>query len=206
MDNLYKRFDGIIIDILKEIGNIGASNAATALAKLIDKRVNMDIPMVNVLDFSDVPEVLGGAEKEVVGTFLKIEGDIDGSIMFLLTKESSTELLNLLMPGVADDGLNEISLSALKEISNILTGAYISSLAELTKLNIKISVPSISCDMAGAILSVPAIHFGLFGDKILLIENKFSEIENGHSVNGFFILIPEVESYGTILRSLGVKI
>ncbi len=206
MDDLYKKFDSIVIDVLKEIGNIGASNAATALAKLINKRIDMDVPMVNVLDFSDVPDMLGGAEEEVVGTFLKIDGDIDGSIMFLLTKESSTELLDLLMPGISDNGLNELSLSALTEISNILTGAYISSLAELTKLNIKISVPSISCDMAGAILSVPAIHFGLFGDKILLIENKFSEMEHGHSVNGFFILIPEVESYGTLLRSLGVKI
>jgi chemotaxis protein CheC len=110
------------------------------------------------------------------------------------------------MPGISSDGFNEFCFSALQEIGNILAGSYISSLSSLSNLDIKISVPSLALDMAGAILSVPAIHFGLIGDKILIIENEFVEEPAAESVNGFFILIPEVDSYDTLLKSLGVQI
>jgi chemotaxis protein CheC len=206
MSTAIEKFDSVILDVLKEIGNIGAGNAATALAKMISKKVDMKVPLVNVLDFSEVPEILGGPEMEVVGIFFKLEGEIEGSIMFVLDTESAMKLIELLMPGISTDGFNEFAFSALQEIGNILAGSYISSLSSLSDLDIKISVPSLALDMAGAILSVPAIHFGLIGDKILMIENEFVEEIEQDSVNGFFILIPEVDSYDTLLGSLGVQI
>jgi chemotaxis protein CheC len=206
MNEVVEKFDTVILDVLKEIGNIGAGNAATALAKMISKKVDMKVPLVNVLDFSDVPDILGGPEKEVVGIFFKLEGEIEGSIMFVLDTKSAQQLIELLMPGITTDGFNDFCFSALQEIGNILAGSYISSLSSLSNLDIKISVPSLALDMAGAILSVPAIHFGLIGDKILIIENEFVEIVESDSVNGFFILIPEVDSYDVLLSSLGVQI
>ena len=102
--------------------------------------------------------------------------------------------------------INEMSISAIQEIGNILSGSYVSSLSVLTNLNISISVPSMAIDMAGAILSVPAIQFGLTGDKMLIIENQFSEIEPGKDVKGVFLLVPDSESYPILLNSLGVSI
>jgi len=206
MSELVEQFDTVVLDVLKEVGNIGAGNAATALAKMISKKVDMKVPLVNVLEFSEVPEILGGPEEEVVGIFFKLEGEIEGSIMFVLETKSALQLIELLMPGISSDGFNEFCFSALQEIGNILAGSYISSLSSLSNLDIKISVPSLALDMAGAILSVPAIHFGLIGDKILIIENEFVEEPSAESVNGFFILIPEVDSYDTLLKSLGVQI
>lgn len=206
MSTVVENFDSVVLDVLKEIGNIGAGNAATALAKMISKKVDMKVPLVNVLDFSEVPEILGGPEMEVVGIFFKLEGEIEGSIMFVLDTNSAQKLIELLMPGISTDGFNEFAFSALQEIGNILAGSYISSLSSLSNLDIKISVPSLALDMAGAILSVPAIHFGLIGDKILMIENEFVEEFEKDSVNGFFILIPEVDSYDILLGSLGVQI
>lgn len=206
MSRVIENFDTVVLDVLKEIGNIGAGNAATALAKMISKKVDMKVPLVNVLDLSDVPEILGGAEEEVVGIFFKLEGEIEGSIMFVLDTQSALKLIELLMPGISSDGFNEFCFSALQEIGNILAGSYISSLSSLSNLDIKISIPSLALDMAGAILSVPAIHFGLMGDKILIIENEFVEDLSEDSVNGFFILIPEVDSYDVLFKSLGVQI
>lgn len=206
MNKLIENFDSMVIDVLKEVGNIGAGNAATALAKMISKKVDMKVPLVNVLDFAEVPEILGGPEKEVVGIFFKLEGELEGSIMFVLDVDSAMKLIDILMPGIASEGFNDFCLSALQEIGNILAGSYVSSLASLSSLDIKISVPSLAIDMAGAILSVPAIHFGLIGDKILIIENEFIELTENGSVSGFFILIPEVDSYDVLLRSLGVQI
>ena len=92
--------------------------------------------------------------------------------------------------------------SALQEIGNIITGAYLSSLSNLTQMSINASIPYIAIDMAGAILSVPAIEFGKIGDNALLIQTEFGE--NDTQVNGFFILIPTLDSYNAILSSLGL--
>ncbi|HZK27194.1 MAG TPA: chemotaxis protein CheC [Thermoclostridium sp.] len=191
------------LDILKEIGNIGAGNAATALAKLIDKKVDMKVPQVRIMGFSEISDVLGGAETPVVGVLLGIHGDISGYILFLLEEKAAHILVNLLMGKKADDEFeyNEISLSALKEVGNILTGSYLSSLSILTNLSIVSGVPDIAIDMAGAILSVPAIEFATTADVVLYIETEFAEGDK--SVIGDFFLVPDSASYIKLLKTLG---
>lgn len=196
----------IILDVLKEIGNIGAGNAATALAKMINKKVDMDVPKVNIMDFQQVPGMLGGEEVEVVGIVFKLSGDIEGTIMYLVESENAHTLIDLLMPGMRQGEFDEFSISALHEIGNILAGSYISSLSGLTNLTINMSVPSLTIDMAGAILSVPAIQFGLIGDKILIIENDFVEEMGSDSLQGYFFLIPDVDSYDALFGSLGITL
>lgn len=205
MGEYFDQMNGLVLDVLKEIGNIGAGNAATALAKMIDKKVDMKVPKVSILEFKEVPELLGGEETQVCGIFFKIEGDINGSIMFLLEMDSAFNLIDLLMPR-DEHTMDEFTFSALREIGNILSGSYVSSLSGLTGLNMHISVPSLCIDMAGAILSVPAIHFGQIGDRILIIENQFIEPEENEAVRGFFFLIPDVESYDILFKSLGVSL
>ena len=123
--------------------------------------------------------------------------------MFLVQQGSAKHLVNKLMMGMGSegDGLNEMELSAMQEVSNIITGAYLNSLSTLTNLKIYPSPPALTMDMAGAILSVPAIEFGTIGDKILLIQSQFYDEV---SIDGYFILIPDLESYGKILSSLGL--
>lgn len=187
-------------DVLKELGNIGAGNATTALAHMLNCKVDMSVPQVRLLDFKDVGAILGGEEQIMAGVYLMVEGDITGSIMFLVKKEAAKNLVSLLMGTESnEDELTEMEQSALKEIGNIITASYLNSLSTLTKLVIYPSVPALSVDMAGAILSVPAIEFGLMGDKILLIQNQFSE-----GLDGFFVLVPDLESYDKILSSIGM--
>ena len=191
-------------DILKELGNIGAGNATTALAQMLGCKVDMKVPQVKLLDFQEVGAVMGGEEQIMAGIYLLVEGDITGSIMFLLNEQSAHELVGKLMGMqlAADEPLNEMELSALKEIGNIITGAYLNSLSMLTNMKIIPSIPAISIDMAGAILSVPAIEFGELGDKILLIQTQFTD---DLTLDGFFILVPDLESYDKILGSLGIS-
>lgn len=187
-------------DVLKELGNIGAGNATTALAHMLNCKVDMSVPQVRLLDFKDVGAILGGEEQIMAGVYLMVEGDITGSIMFLVKKEAAKNLVSLLMGTESnEDELTEMEQSALKEIGNIITASYLNSLSTLTNLVIYPSVPALSIDMAGAILSVPAIEFGLMGDKILLIQNQFSE-----GLDGFFVLVPDLESYDKILSSIGM--
>ena len=182
--------------------NIGAGNAMTALAQLLNCKVDMQVPQVRLLEFKDVGSLIGGEEQIMAGIYLAVSGDITGSIMFLLDQESAKHLACKLMGMEMTEGeFGEMELSALMEIGNIITGAYLNSLAAITNLKIVPSPPAICIDMAGAILSVPAIEFGTIGDRILLIQSQFmDEIE----LDGYFIMVPDIESYGKILSSLGM--
>mgnify|MGYP002626998468 CR=1 FL=1 len=191
-------------DVLKEIGNIGAGNAMTSLATMLNTKVDMKVPQVRLLEFKDVGSMVGGEEQIMVGIYLGVEGDITGSIMFLVEKESAKILISKLMMGMeVPDEFGEMELSAMQEIGNIISGSYLNSLATLTNLKIYPTTPNLTIDMAGAILSVPAIEFGIMGDKILMIETIFTD---DVELNGFFIMIPDIESYVKIMTSLGIPI
>ena len=191
-------------DILKELGNIGAGNATTALAQMLGGKLDMSVPQVRLLEFKEVGDLMGGADQIMSGIYLGVEGDISGSMMFLLGIESAKHLVAKLMMQEPTDGpFTEIELSALKEVGNIITGSYLNSLSALTNLKMLPTVPSVAVDMAGAILSVPAIEFGLIGDNILLIETQFNDET---AMNGYFILLPDLDSYSKILSSLGISL
>lgn len=194
-------------DVLKEIGNIGAGNATTALATMLNIKVDMSVPNVELLPFDNISSFIGSEEQTVVGILLEIQGDIDGMMMFLFDMKSAHHLVNSLMMrdvhqdenGMAD--FSEMEMSALNEIGNIVSGSYLSALSGLTGMKMVSSVPALSIDMLGALLSVPAIEFGKYGDKLLMIQSEFGEDD---FVTGYFLLIPELESYDKILTSLGM--
>ena len=194
-------------DVLKEIGNIGAGNATTALATMLNIKVDMSVPNVALLPFDNISSFIGSEEQTVVGILLEIQGDIDGMMMFLFDMKSAHHLVNSLMMrdvhqdenGMAD--FSEMEMSALNEIGNIVSVSYLSALSGLTGMKMVSSVPALSIDMLGALLSVPAIEFGKYGDKLLMIQSEFGEDD---FVTGYFLLIPELESYDKILTSLGM--
>ncbi|MCM1044534.1 MAG: chemotaxis protein CheC [Candidatus Gastranaerophilales bacterium] len=192
-------------DVLRELGNIGAGNAMTALSQMMQCKVDMKVPQVKLVEFSEVGSLMGGEEQVMVGVLLGVEGDITGSMMFLIEKSSGKHLVNKIMMGMAPEGddFSEMELSAMQEVGNIITGAYLNSLSTLTNLKIFPSPPALTVDMAGAILSVPAIEFGVYGDHLLLIQSQFFDEV---AIDGYFILIPDVESYSKILSSLGMSV
>lgn len=198
------KIDNMQFDVLREIGNIGAGNATTALSQMINSKIDMKVPNVELLEFKELSDIVGGAENIVVGILFTLEGSIDGMMMFMMERKASRHLVNLLLGNLNEEEaeFSEMELSALNEIGNIIAGAYLSSLSTLTNMTILSSVPYMAIDMAGAILSVPAIEFGKIGDKALLIETEFGD--QIRSVNGYFILIPTLKSYSAILSSLGL--
>ncbi len=193
------------IDVLKEIGNIGAGNATTAIANMLSLKVDMSVPMVDLTPVEKIGGIIGSEEDIIVGIMLGVETDITGSMMFLLDLSSAHHLVNRMMmrdPEYNED-FDEMDLSAIKEIGNIIAGAYLSALSGLTNLTITPSIPYVAVDMAAAILSVPAIQFGMVSDNALIIK---TEIGGENAISGYFILMPEGDSYAKILQALGIPI
>ncbi|WP_231036570.1 chemotaxis protein CheC [Pectinatus sottacetonis] len=193
------------LDAIREIGNVGAGNSATALSQLINKKIDMDVPSVSVVPLADVPELVGGPDTMVAGIFLRVYGKAPGSVLFLMPKESAFYLVEHLLgePKNSDGELDEMDQSALMEIGNILAGAYLNALSYYTKLTLLPSIPAMAVDMAGAILNVVIVQLGQMGDHALVIETQFLSEDDG--INGHFFLIPDSGSLQTILNAVGVK-
>ena len=193
------------LDALKEIGNVGAGNSATALSQLINRKIDMTVPQIAIMPLWDVPDVVGGPDAMVAGVFLRVYGPAPSSILFLLPRDSAFSLVDMLMGREQGytTSLNSMDESALMEIGNILAGAYLNALSHFTKLTLLPSIPSLAMDMAGAILSVILIQLGEMGDHALVIETEFTTENDG--VKGHFFLIPDPGSLSTILAAIGVK-
>jgi chemotaxis protein CheC len=193
------------LDVLREIGNVGAGNAATSLSQMLGRKIEMTVPRINILPFRDVADAVGGGESLVAGVFLQVTGSAPSSILFIMPIQSASLLIDLLMGRAlkADCELTEMDQSALREIGNILAGSYLNALGAFTSLEFNQSVPALAVDMAGAILSEILYKLGQVGDYALVIETEF--IEDEKQVKGHFFLLPEPGSLDKIMESLGVK-
>ena len=202
--DIFRNLAEINVDVLREVGNIGAGHAATALSRLVDKPIDMAVPAVRMLPFDEIAEQVGGPEQLVIATFLRVEGDAPGNLFFIMKPHASKKLLRSLsgIEVISDDDYTEMEISALSEIGNILAGSYLSSLADFTGLYMTPTVPALAIDMAGAILSFGLMQFGQMGDGALLIDTTF--LEGDEEVEGQFFLIPDPSSFAKIFRALGV--
>lgn len=194
------------IDILKEIGNIGSGNAASALSEMLGKSITMRVPDVRVLDYQAVIDEMGGPEKVTTGILVLTHGDLEGMIMFLLDDSFAKVVLSTFL---GKDNVNVLEIkqdmtdfSAVVEMGNIMAGSYLKALGLLTNMVIDMDVPSMTVDMMGAIMNYPMIEFSEVGDKVLLINDGF-EIDNV-SIKSNIIMIPTVDSLNLLMEKLGV--
>ena len=93
----YSDLNDMHIDALREIGNIGAGNAASSLAMMLADQIDISVPTVRILEYERVMEELGGPEQMIVGLLLCLEGDVNGMIMFLLHQNFANKLVGSLL-------------------------------------------------------------------------------------------------------------
>lgn len=206
MQNAESLFSDMHLDILKEIGSMGTAHAATALSKMVNKKVTMPVPKVSWLEFQNVANFVGGPEAVIVGILVSLSGNIQGMMMYLMSLEAAHNIAELIIgtpPPENELYFGDMERSVIEEVSNIMLSAYLGSLAGLTNSQIKPSIPYMCVDMANAILSVPASEFGRVADKMLFIESQIA-VEN-IKFSGCFVLVPNLHSFYRILRALGVE-
>ncbi len=192
------------IDVLTEVGNIGAGNAMTALSSMIGQMVDIEVPAVKILGFQEAIDYSGGAEKTIAGILVPITGDIEGEMLFLLEEDLVDLVVSTFfgVEGVDLLNLDPEMMSALTELGNIMAASYINAIAGLTNMTMQVEIPMLSVDMLGAIMSVPAAEMGRISDKLLYIDNLM--IIDKVSVKSKMMLLPTVESLDKLLRTLGV--
>lgn len=197
----YSNLSALQLDALKEVSNIGAGNAATALSMMLGKKVDMTVPSVNVVRLEEIVEENG--ECEVAGTVVRVLGDIAGNTLLVFKNTTAENIIEKLV-GSKQSPESEMGSSVLCEIANIISASYMNSIAQLTNLVILPSVPATSYDMLGAILTTTFIESNQYDEYILDIETVFLD-DTEENIGGHFYYIPMPGSLEKILKSIGIN-
>jgi len=200
-----REFSKMEIDALKEFVNVGTGHSATALSKLIDKKVDVSVPELSIVPIGKVPERLGGAETQIVGLYFKIIGDITGSVLLFFPLQTASSLTALLTAGMKPDNpaeYEELERSAMMELGNILTNSYINALAQMLDSKIFISIPFYSSDILGAVIDLLLIEIAEVADFALLMETVVESPDT--KLSGNFIIFPDAPSLEKILTKAGL--
>ncbi|MGE5308835.1 MAG: chemotaxis protein CheC [Deltaproteobacteria bacterium] len=197
------KFSDIQKDALREIGNICAGNAATALSQLLDRKIDIVVPRILFLPIEQVPEAVGGNDKLVVGLMLRVLGDLPSNIIFIFSQRDALVLASLMTGKQPSESrvISDIERSALKEVGVILANAYLGALGSFVGLGLVPTVPELIMDMAGAIVDYILIDLSCKSTFALLVESEFQEPTA--KVTGHFFLIPDPEGLELMLKAIG---
>lgn len=197
------KFNENKLDVLRELANIGVGNAVTALSQMLnEEKIGMDVPIVDLVLLQDVPEMLGGAEQPVAGVYIESHGDLSLTFLFVLPLDSAARLITILVPDSIGD-FDEMGLSALIEVGNILTGSYLNALSALTNLRLMASPPEIAVDMSGAIITTVVAEANIADDKVVLLKTSLNAFES--HIEGHVIILPGSDALSKIFALLGIR-
>jgi chemotaxis protein CheC len=190
------------LDALREISNIGAGHAVTALHQMTQKVIMLEVPEVTLLPFKEVVTRLGGPEEEVVGLFFRVFGEARGNMLVAMPKASAEQLLKILF-GKEGMQFGEMEISALKEVGNILSSSYLNAMGSLLKRTFIPSIPSFSLDMAQAVVDLLLIELAEVTHEALVVETFFRSRDQ--SFDGHFFLLPDPNSISFLIEAISAK-
>lgn len=201
----YDGLNEMQLDVVKEIGNIGAGNACTALSVLLGTTVDMSVPNVQILDFDATSEYLGGDAEEILGIRVDVTDDLEGMMFHIVRKTFAERIINTFYAKSLENlsALDEMDSSVLNEMANITSGAYANSIATLTNLFVNIGAPIQKCSTIGELLRIPFENNVTIGEKILVIDEEFEIGEEKISSN--MLLVLEKNSLKKLFDKLGVQ-
>ncbi len=200
----FDQLSGMELDTLQEIGSIGSGNAATALSSMLGCEVRIDMPEVRIMEYNEAIEWLGGPELITAGVLVRLEGEVNGTVMSVQREEFTSLVLEKIMGRTITnyDELTELDSSALIEVGNIMISAFINAISGMTGVAMRLTVPAFAVEMQGAILTIPMAEYAGQSNHIMTIGTNF--ICNQTAMVCRILLSPDVRSLNLLLSKLGV--
>ncbi len=195
------KYTELEIDCLKEVANIGGGNAATSLSQLLDKRIDMRVPMIEVLSYEEVYNDIMAEDKVVNSVIMNMSGDGEGIFVFVASVEA-TDLLAKMMMGSEDEISEELKNSALVELVNITVSSYLNAISKMMSVELMVSIPLQITDMFGAILSSVYMESEHYDENIMIIKNEFSY--NGEKIETSLYFVPRPGILEKLFKRLGI--
>ena len=194
------------LDALREVANIGAGHAATALSTMTGGTIMISVPTINIARLEDVPPQISGPEEPVAAVLMNMLGDLTGRTLLVFPKPTAIRMAELMLrkPQGTFTDLGDLEQSAIKEAGNILSGAYMNALSDFMGLMLLPSPPSLAVDMSDAVLTTAYLQFGSDRDYVFCVESEFYLQDIGERLRGFFLLLPDYASLQAILKAVRV--
>jgi chemotaxis protein CheC len=198
------------LDALREVANIGAGHAATALSQMIGETIMISVPMINIARLEEVPPQVAAPDEPVAAVLMHMLGDLTGRTLLVFPRRTAHRLASLLLrrpPDGADADSKEFSemdQSAIKEAGNILSSAYMTALSDFMGMMLLPSPPSLAVDMSDAVLTTTYLQFGTDRDLVFCVESEFLMDDTAEKLRGFFLLLPDPASLQAILKAIRV--
>jgi chemotaxis protein CheC len=192
------------LDALREVANIGAGHAATALSQMTGSTIMISVPTINIASLEDVPTQISEPEEPIAAVLMHMLGDLTGRTLLVFPRPTAIRLSELMLrrPAGTTQDIGPLEQSALKEAGNILSGAYLNALSDFMGLMMLPSPPSLAVDMSTAILTTAHLQFGTDRDRVFYVESQFFLQEQNEYLRGFFLLLPDLASLHAILRAV----
>ncbi len=203
MDDI-RKLKALQLDALREVANIGAGHAATALSQMTGQTIMISVPQINIAPLEDIPNQVGAEEEPVAAVLMKILGDLTGLALLVFTQPTALRVAGLMMKKENVTELDEIGQSALREAGNILSAAYLNALSEFMGMILLPSPPSLAIDLSDAVMSATFLEVAQGSDYVFCVETEFHLKELNESLRGFFLLLPDLGSLTAILRAIRV--
>ncbi|MDR0764579.1 MAG: chemotaxis protein CheC [Synergistaceae bacterium] len=205
----HDKFTNIHMDVIQEVGNIGAGNAATALSRLLGRAVDMDVPIAEIVPIYDVTGHYGSPEMSVCAVLVRTEEEFACSLIFIIDEKKADIIADLMIPtdlsGMDESERTRIRNSAIAEQGNIVLGTFLNALSTITGWPLPTSTPSVARDMLGSIMSLAASIFGFVGESAMLIKtNLHIRGLDDEGLGGTVIMIPDPGSLERLLEKLGM--
>lgn len=192
------------LDALREVANIGAGHAATALSEITSQRIMISVPRITIAALEEVPNEIAEGEEPIVAIAIKMHADLTGLTLLVFPQPIAHRIAGLMMGGRTVTALGEIEQSALKEAGNILSGAYLSALAEFLKLRLLNSPPALAIDMSDAVLTSTFVEAAGGAEYVFCVESEFQLQNDTAPLRGFFLLLPDPPSLRAMLTAIRV--
>jgi chemotaxis protein CheC len=198
------------LDALREVANIGAGHAATALSQMIGETIMISVPMINIARLEEVPPQVAGPDEPVAAVLMQMLGDLTGRTLLVFPRRTAHRLASLLQrrptdgPDADSKDFTEMDQSAIKEAGNILSSAYMTALSDFMGMMLLPSPPSLAVDMSDAVLTTTYLQFGTDRDLVFCVESEFLMDDTAEKLRGFFLLLPDPASLQAILKAIRV--
>ena len=205
MDDI-RSLKALQLDALREVANIGAGHAATALSQMINSTIMISVPTINVTRLEEVPPQIAEPEEPVAAVLMQMMGDLTGRTLLVFPKQTASRLAEMMLrrPAGSSTELGEMEQSAIKEAGNILSSAYMNALSDFMGMMLLPSPPTLAIDMSTAVLTTAYLQFGTDRDYVFCVESEFFMHDVGERLRGFFLQLPDPASLQAIMRAIRV--
>jgi len=199
-----RKLKALQLDALREVANIGAGHAATALSQMTGQTIMISVPRINIAPLEDIPNQVAMHEEPVAAVLMKILGDLTGLALLVFPQPTALRVAGLMMKRERVTVLGDIEQSALREAGNILSAAYLNALSEFMGMILLPSPPSLAIDMSDAVMSSTFVEMAQGAEYVFCVETEFHLKELNESLRGFFLMMPDVASLTAMLRAIRV--